>query len=139
MRIAFTSANRLARYRSLSASKLAARTTYIRLVASRISPNAEKAYQAVSLAASDHRRRLRGAASGGAGNRSLFGFKNITHAADGVYHLGFEWIIHFAAQPPDMNVHDIRIRIKVHVPDLLGDERSRQRFAGVPGQQREQR
>src|SRR5262249_44113779 len=129
-RIAFTSSIRSARYRSLSASKLAASTTYIMLVARIIRAKAESAYHAVSRAASDQRlpagfsEAVAEAFGAVAGFESLMSFKDITHAAHGLNQLALKRIVHFAPQPPHVDIHHVRVRVEIHIPHLLGDERA---------------
>lgn len=36
-----------------------------------------------------------------------------------------EWVVHLGAQPVHVNIHYIGPAVEIDVPDLLGDQRSR--------------
>src|SRR5581483_4890847 len=97
-----------------------------------MSTKAEMPYQAVRRAASD-----RGRAEG----RRLSGpvLEDITHPAHRMDQSLGEWIVDLRTQTPYMDIDHVGVRLEVYVPNLFGDERPRQHFAGAPRQQGKQR
>jgi len=59
-------------------------------------------------------------------SRSLFeDVANSTHCVD---QFDAVRIIDFRSQSTNMHIHDVRVAVKVHVPHLFGDHRTRQDF-----------
>src|SRR5262249_23881354 len=65
-------------------------------------------------------------------------FEHIAHPSDSVNQLRRERLIHFTAQAAHGHVHDIRVTSEVHVPDLLGNERSGEHLPRMPCEEGEQ-
>src|SRR2546429_7317936 len=53
------------------------------------------------------------------------GLHHVAHAAHGVDQLRLVPVIDLLAQPRDHDVHDVRPRIEVIIPGVLGDQRAR--------------
>src|SRR5580700_5599512 len=69
------------------------------------------------------------------GARLLGRFQDIARSPNGVDQFERERIVDLAAQSSDIDVHNIGVAVKVHVPDCFGDLGSRQHFARAPRQQ----
>src|SRR2546422_2244014 len=55
------------------------------------------------------------------------GLHHVAHAAHGVDQLRLVPVIDLLAQPRDHDVHDVRPRIEMIIPGVLGDQRARDR------------
>src|SRR5579862_9472621 len=77
-------------------------------------PKEKIAYQSVSRTASLPRPRSAGIV------------EDIAHPADRVDQLAVERIVDLGAEAADVDVHDVRPAVEIHVPDFLGDGRARQ-------------
>src|SRR5579862_9501747 len=89
-------------------------------------PKEKIAYQSVSRTASLPRPRSAGIV------------EDIAHPADRVDQLAVERIVDLGAEAADVDVHDVRPAVEIHVPDFLGDGRARQDLASPPDQERQQ-
>ena len=65
--------------------------------------------------------------------------EHVTHAADRVNELLFEWAIDLLAQPADQHVDDVGLGIEVLLPDMREDHRLRHDAACVAHQVFEER
>ncbi len=67
-----------------------------------------------------------GSARGAARPQALrLGFEDIAGTAHRVNQLYGEGIVHLAAQPAHVYIHDVGIAVEVHIPDRFGDQRAR--------------
>src|SRR5262245_39186875 len=121
-----------------SRSKFTTRNQYKNPVARRTSAKAEPAYQAVRRAARDHGRDVGGLPSAGSRAESRTFFKDIAYSADRMDQLPFEGVIHLSAEAAHLHVHDIRVTVEVHVPDLFGNQGTREYLARAPCEQRQE-
>ena len=65
-------------------------------------------------------------------------FQHVANAAHVVHQFGVEGVVDFCAQAAHRDIDDVGVAVEIHVPNLFGDECSRQHLAGAPHQQREQ-
>src|SRR6185312_7797118 len=100
------------------------------MVAAASITNDEPTYHAVSRSASDQVRPER--------ISSCTVVEDIADPAHGVNQLGLVWIVKLCAQSPYMDINDVRVAFEIHVPDLLGDDISRQHFARPPCKKRQE-
>src|SRR6185369_1763728 len=64
--------------------------------------------------------------------------QHVAHTADRVDELRGERIVHLGPQAPDVDVDEICVALEIDVPHLVGNVGSREDFARLPHQQREQ-
>src|SRR5579883_3064688 len=66
-------------------------------------------------------------------------FQDIARTSNGVDQLKRKGIVHFAAKPSHVDVNDVSVAVKIHVPDRLGDQGTRQNFACAARQHGEEK
>src|SRR5579862_4440594 len=65
--------------------------------------------------------------------------EDISHPADRVDQLAVKRIVDLGTEAADVDVHDVRPAVEIHVPDFLGDGGSREHLAAAPGQKGKER
>src|SRR5579871_6925244 len=66
-------------------------------------------------------------------------FQDIARTSNGVDQLKRKGIVHFAAKPSHVDVNDVSVAVKIHVPDRLGDQCARHNFSRTARQDREKK
>jgi hypothetical protein len=66
-------------------------------------------------------------------------FENVANTTDGMNQWSWSIVIHFTAQPINMNIHNVCCGINPHLPDVIQNHGSRYHATFIPAQVFQQR